>query len=192
MDTKNKLEFINKQVLERNLRLEHENKKIKDEHQALHSSLLSQNRDLQTKLSLENEYLKLRLQQDHHQFVQKLKDESEVYILNSPNPKNTTSQWTADKIIYSENPLLEFSHLHSGHTHPVKCLSIDSKETVLLSGDQSGCIIQWDLKNNYPHHYGPYHTDTVWAILLTPCEKFFYSFSGKNFFLMVKRGHGDL
>jgi hypothetical protein len=56
MDTKIKLEFINKQVLERNLRLEHENKKIKDEHQALHSSLLSQNRDLQTKLELENEY----------------------------------------------------------------------------------------------------------------------------------------
>jgi WD40 repeat protein len=182
MDTKTKLEFINKQVLERNLRLEHENRKIKEEHQALHSSLLSQNRDLQTKLELENEYLKLKLQQDHHQFVQKLKDESDVYILNSPGRKNNASQWTQDKIIYSENPTLEFDHMYAGHVHPVKCLTVDSKETVLLSGDEKGCVVQWDLINNYPHHYGPYHTDTVWVILLTPCERYFYTFAGKFFF----------
>lgn len=145
-----------------------------NENERIKNKLIDENKELQLQLKLENQYMKNKLRKENEDLIQKLQQENSDLKRKIHSPKRNGSEFDSNK----KNPILRQVFSYIGHTEPIKSIVISKDETIMLTGDDKGHLIQWDLINKYPHHYGEFHSDIIWSIKISTCGQYAYTFSG--------------
>ena len=168
------LKSKNQQISNHNIRLASETERILQVNEKVKQRLIDENKEFQLQLKLENQNMTNKLKKENEELFQTLQFDNSDITRKLVSPINSTTQVEFNK----KNPMIQQIHSFIGHTDPIKSIVVSQDETIMLSGDEKGHIIQWNLLNKFPHHYSNFHSDIIWSIKLSVCGKYAYTFGG--------------